>query len=264
MNARKSKMQRHQYWDILKGLGIIAIVVGHSGSPLIPYVYMYHITLFFFISGCLYKDTYSAQPITYIARRIRSLYWPFVKYGIGFLIFHNLLLRINILSEKVEPDIITTGKYNMPAMLGMAKEIVTLRSTEQMVGAMWFVPVLFIACILFCLIRYVSIKFVGKYSMLVTGGISIALFAIGIILAEKQVLLSRHADVAFAVLPIFFAGYLLNSSGSEVFRHWGIALFCAVFLVFVSNKYRVIQLTPPNTRCSVYGYGRLSANGLRT
>jgi fucose 4-O-acetylase-like acetyltransferase len=185
----KENIQRNQYWDILKGLGIIAIVIGHSGSPLIPFVYMYHITLFFFISGSLYKNAYSTKPVIYVWRRIKSLYWPFVKYGLGLLIFHNVLLRIGVLSTKAEPGIITTGKYNMSAMFGMAQAIVSLKTTEQMVGAMWFIPLLFIACILFCLIRYFSIKLAGKYSVLTTGTISVALFAVGVILAQEHVFL---------------------------------------------------------------------------
>jgi fucose 4-O-acetylase-like acetyltransferase len=47
-------MHREQYWNIVKGLGMIAIVFWHAGSPVTPYVYMYHVALFFFVSGYLY------------------------------------------------------------------------------------------------------------------------------------------------------------------------------------------------------------------
>jgi fucose 4-O-acetylase-like acetyltransferase len=238
----KDSTQRHQYWDILKGLGIATVVVGHSGSPLIPFVYMYHLALFFFISGCLYKDTYSETPIVYVAKRTRSLYWPFVKYGILFLILHNVFLHLNILSAKVEPGIIAAREYHIRDMVRMAEEIVTLISTEQMAGAMWFIPLLFITCILFCFIRYLSIRFAGRHSLLATGGISITLFVIGIILAQKNIILSRHADVAFVVLPILFTGYLFNNSRFQLVAHWGIVFFCVLFLVFVSRKYGFIQL----------------------
>ena len=171
-------MQRQQYWDILKGLGIIAVVIGHTESPLVPFVYMYHIALFFFISGYLYKDIYSTDPSIFIAKRIKSLYWPFVKYGLGFLIFHNMLLNIDVLSSKAESGIIATRRFDIVDMLRMAEDIVTLRNTEQMSGAMWFLPSLFVAGILFCLIRYVTLRFIGKYALFVTGSISIMLFAL--------------------------------------------------------------------------------------
>jgi fucose 4-O-acetylase-like acetyltransferase len=234
--------ERHQYWDIMKGLGIVAVVVGHSGSPLTPFVYTYHLALFFFISGCLYKDTYSETPVVYIAKRMKSLYWPFVKYGIIFLMLHNVFLYFNILSAKVEPGIITTKEYHIRDMVRMAEDILTLITTEDMVGAMWFIPLLFITCILFCIIRYISIRFAGRHSLLATGGISIILFAIGIIFAQKNVILSRHADVAFVVLPILFVGYLFNNFKLQRFLHWGIVFCCTIYLIFVSRKYGVIQI----------------------
>ncbi len=235
-------MQRHQYWDILKGLGIIAVVVGHTGSPLVPFVYMYHIVLFFFISGYLYKDVYSSDPSLFVAKRIQSLYWPFVKYGLGFLIFHNLLLHIDVLSSKAEFGIITTREYGIVDMLRMAEDIVTLRNTEQMPGAMWFLPSLFVAGILFCLIRYISLKFISKHALLITASMSMMLFGIGIILAQRHIVLSMHADVSLVAMPIFFAGYLLNNLKIKVYRHWGLALFSAAFLVFAARKYGFIEV----------------------
>jgi fucose 4-O-acetylase-like acetyltransferase len=177
-------MQRQQYWDILKGLGIIAVVIGHSGSPLVPFVYMYHIALFFFISGYFYKDAYSSDPAIFIARRIKTLYWPFVKYGLGFLIVHNALLRINVLSARAEAGIIPAREYNLTDMLRMAEEIVTFRNTEQMPGAMWFLPSLFVSAVLFCLIRYLSLRYAGRYALAATGGASLFLFVIGMLLAR--------------------------------------------------------------------------------
>ena len=46
-----------------KTIGIIAVVIGHSGSPLTDFVYQWHIVLFFFISGYFYKETYSKTPV---------------------------------------------------------------------------------------------------------------------------------------------------------------------------------------------------------
>lgn len=235
-------MQRQQYWNILKGLGIIAVVIGHTSSPLVPFVYMYHIALFFFISGYFYKDVYSTDPSIFIAKRIKSLYWPFVKYGLGFLVFHNMLLHINVLSSKAEFGIIASRYYNILDMIRVAEYVVTFRDTDLLSGAMWFLPALFVSGILFCLIRYISLRFIGKYALVVTGNISLILFGVGIILAQKHIVLPLHADVSLAAMPIFFAGYLMNSFKVEVYKHWGIALFSAAFLVFAANKYGYFEV----------------------
>ncbi|MDE5824025.1 MAG: acyltransferase family protein [Lachnospiraceae bacterium] len=56
------------------------------------YVYLFHMPLFFFISGYLFKESYLVQPLTFISRRLRTCYMPFVKYySILFLLFHELL-----------------------------------------------------------------------------------------------------------------------------------------------------------------------------
>ena len=53
--------KRIDYMDILKALAIIAVVIGHCDSPhpLYNFIYLYHMPLFFFISGYFYKNEYS-------------------------------------------------------------------------------------------------------------------------------------------------------------------------------------------------------------
>ena len=49
--------RRSAYWDIVKGIGIVSIVLGHSCFFAVKWVYAYHMMLFFFVSGYLYSDT---------------------------------------------------------------------------------------------------------------------------------------------------------------------------------------------------------------
>lgn len=46
-----SIQSRSHYWDLVKGIGIIAIVLGHSCYFAAGFVYLFHLALFFFISG---------------------------------------------------------------------------------------------------------------------------------------------------------------------------------------------------------------------
>jgi len=48
-------LNRLDYIDIAKGLGILMVVLGHLGV-LQNYIYMFHMPLFFFISGFLFKE----------------------------------------------------------------------------------------------------------------------------------------------------------------------------------------------------------------
>lgn len=79
--------------DIAKALCITLMVVGHGGCPsyLGRFIYMFHMPCFFFISGWLLSDKYLADLKTGLIRKVIGSYWPFVKWTLIFLFFHNLL-----------------------------------------------------------------------------------------------------------------------------------------------------------------------------
>lgn len=70
--------------SVAKGLAILLMVLAHAGFP--EYgnrmIYMFHMPLFFFISGYLFKDCYLFDLKAFITQRIKKLYIPFVKYGV--------------------------------------------------------------------------------------------------------------------------------------------------------------------------------------
>ena len=45
-----------QYWNITKGIGICLVVLGHVCSDISNYIYLFHLPLFFFVSGFLYNE----------------------------------------------------------------------------------------------------------------------------------------------------------------------------------------------------------------
>lgn len=70
--------------SILKGLGIILVVIGHSGySPfnLFP-PYSFHMPLFFFISGYFYNTKYESDQLSFLKKRAKSLLLPYLIYNI--------------------------------------------------------------------------------------------------------------------------------------------------------------------------------------
>ena len=50
-------IQRDKSWDAVKGLGILLVVLGHSGCPayLHDFIYLFHMGLFFYVSGKFLK-----------------------------------------------------------------------------------------------------------------------------------------------------------------------------------------------------------------
>lgn len=82
--------QRLEWIDALRGLGMIFVIVGHMTVPAIiqQAIFSFHMPLFFFISGYLYKGNYSKQ---WILKKADSLIVPYIIYSfIVLLVFYSL------------------------------------------------------------------------------------------------------------------------------------------------------------------------------
>ena len=44
--------QRDPVIDSMRGIGIVLMVLGHSGFPGTDFIYLFHMALFFMLSGC--------------------------------------------------------------------------------------------------------------------------------------------------------------------------------------------------------------------
>ena len=70
--------------NLLKALAITLVVSGHLEFSLLGIFppYSFQLALFFFISGCLFKDKYLDSTYTFLKRRVRSLLVPYFLYSI--------------------------------------------------------------------------------------------------------------------------------------------------------------------------------------
>lgn len=121
--------------DVIKGLAIIGVVAEHCGVCA-RFFYVFHVPLFFFVSGILAKPP--AEGICELGRRVIKHichYWrPFVIVLALALLLHNTLWRI--------------GWYETPLEGGLSSyirqlfRILTFGGGEQILGALWFLIVL--------------------------------------------------------------------------------------------------------------------------
>ena len=62
-------------FSIMKGLGIIFVVVGHTSySPVHNFVYLFHLAVFYFVAGYFFKDKYIDDKLLFLWKKIKSLY----------------------------------------------------------------------------------------------------------------------------------------------------------------------------------------------
>lgn len=77
------KSNRIEWIDICKGIGIILVVIGHTGigqiSPSIyNYIYSFHMPLFYFLSGLTFNNDKYNNLATFLKRRFWTLILPFL------------------------------------------------------------------------------------------------------------------------------------------------------------------------------------------
>ena len=73
--------------NVLKALAILLVVSGHLEFSLLGIFppYSFQLALFFFISGCLFKDKYLNDVSAFVERRIKSLLVPYFWYNLFYL-----------------------------------------------------------------------------------------------------------------------------------------------------------------------------------
>ena len=126
--------------DIAKAICIILMVVGHSGCPtyLHDFVYMFHMPCFFFVSGWLLNDKYIADLKTGLLQKAKGSYYPFVKWTLIFLLFHNVFALMHIYENS----------YSWQTFMERIVRAFTMTGSESLLGGFWFLISLFWASII--------------------------------------------------------------------------------------------------------------------
>lgn len=94
-------MNRDQTLDIIKGIGIILMVVGHSGSPdyVHDIIYTFHMPLFFIASGWFFSERNLEDSKGFVMRKLKNIYLPYIKWCFVFLLLHNVFYSVGIIND---------------------------------------------------------------------------------------------------------------------------------------------------------------------
>ncbi len=202
-------MQRDKYVDVVKGIGIISIVIGHSSwiinlknmeIPIGPFVYLYHLAIFFFCSGYLY-NAQENNIWNFIVKKIKGLYIPFVKYSFVYLLVRNLFVKLGILDAELylPGDFIIAGT-----------NILTFNSLGGFLSAFWFLPVMFIAMIMYASIFIFAKKLPIKIANTVEIVSYILIGVIGLLTTERQFGLLYNMQISYLMVPVIGMGYIFK------------------------------------------------------
>ena len=150
---------------IAKAIGIILMVVGHSGCPqmLSKFIYLFHMPLFFFCSGIFFSELNGHKAaIQFLKKRIKGLYVPFVKWSVLFLLLHNLLMSVGVYNTSYGYE----GGSSYYTISEMAHKLTgilfTMHDYEELLGGFWFIRALFVSTILIVVFSLL-LKSVSQY-----------------------------------------------------------------------------------------------------
>lgn len=194
---------RSLYWDMFKGLAIIMIVFGHTGHGG-AFVYLFHLELFFFVTGFLYNEMkYGDQPFTFLQKRIEGAWPRYTVYSIFLALTHNYMVKHGLMAPG------TDVHYALPQMLTSLFHGMIFQSSELLAGPMWFVPVWILGAALFggvvWLARRIGHMKDGIIVLCALLGMGIGYYFIG-----QSVRLFYGFELSFFVLPLFAEGYFLR------------------------------------------------------
>ena len=82
--------------NMLKALAILLVVSGHLEFSLLGIFppYSFQLALFFFISGCLFKDKYLNDVANFVDRRIKSLLVPYFWYNLFYMFVTIIIAKL--------------------------------------------------------------------------------------------------------------------------------------------------------------------------
>ena len=209
MNSRNNTITH------IKALGIILMVMGHSQCS-IPHVWelltMFHMPLFFFVSGYCLKPRYLDTPKEFLLGRIRRLYLPFVKWSVILTLLHNFFLRIHIYDANYGWNGVGTEPKSWSDMLETISLIVfQMRCSGLLLGGYWFLNALFFGSIM----AWVLLRYVRNPTLALLAGILTFLVAHA---TNFHIVFLNINTRAFAAALLIVTGYWMAQTNKRPFN----------------------------------------------
>lgn len=244
-------MKRNNTVDIIKGLGIFGVVLAHSGFPLSDAVYLFHMPIFLMASGYCFRQKHAESPAalgSYIGKKVKSLYVPYVIFNAIFILLYNVLISWNIYTDNAQFSAPVQRKiwWQLWSALNDCLHF-NPGGTQQLCGADWFVIILFYITILFAVVCWFTRIFKNEtVKNILLGGSGVAALLVGFVLQKKNLFLDGYWSPAITGYALYVLGFFLSKLPDSLERviaklKWPIAALGTVFFL-VATQYGSISL----------------------
>ncbi len=148
--------ERKTWIDIARGLGIIAVVLGHAeAGGITRYIFWFHMPLFFALSGCLFKPCRDGKGFKQLVRKDTiSLLLPYLSFLLLVAAGQYTWLWLNGSAHSVN---LSTYIFNL---------LVGGRFLKGWHATFWFITCLYVSRIAFA---FITMRFSTRASLAVVG-----------------------------------------------------------------------------------------------
>ncbi|MGG3307313.1 acyltransferase family protein [Paenibacillus lautus] len=210
--------KRIDWIDVLKGLAIILVVLGHSPALHVrTYIFSFHMPLFFFISGYLFSIIKYDNMFQFIKRKSLTILVPYVAFALISIVSLSVLHDANLTIKEYAFDFINSTRNQIPFN-----------------EALWFLTALFVIEVVY----YLGLRFIkNKYILLfICIAISFTVYFFKNGMAEPPSL-PWSLDQAFYYLIFFSIG--------NTFRDFRIDKSVLNFIISIGIALNILFLIKP-------------------
>lgn len=203
--ALKALKSRENEVDVLKGIGILFVIIGHQGSPLfggnsiLEYVYTFHMPLFFIVIGYLSINVSRYSFGTFFKKRVYGLLIPYLLFFLFSFLWTNTVYTA---SRGLPWGTFLVAPFDYIQAFVLAGGYLNEVPIHNF--PLWFLPLCFAASIVF----YLLIK-IKNTKLLILATVAIALLTIPF----QELLPGRpiwHINVLPAAVVFMLIGYFYN------------------------------------------------------
>lgn len=190
MNSENKK--RIDWIDTLKLIGIFYIYLGHLGKDagkLYPFVFSFHVPLFFLISGLFFR-----APSNY-KDALHKVKGAFFKIIIPYFVFSLIGIVIYAIKWDYSTDSIISSILDV--LLGMRNKVP--------LASLWFLPCLFVVIIYYCIASMITKKPLAIFL------VSLLIYCLTPLWFNKLSVPVFNVDYALNYLAFFSLGVLLSN-----------------------------------------------------
>ncbi|WP_370972479.1 acyltransferase family protein [Enterobacter wuhouensis] len=181
------------YIDNLKAIGIILVVIGHIfPRQNIDVIYLFHMPLFFMLSGFLYKP----QDISsYVLKKAKRIILPYLLFLISIFII-NALINITIYNSSLHD-----------VFKGFSKMIYGGEKLKGDFGAFWFATTLFFTLIIF---NWIIVNIKASYAVTLLAIFYISAYIVQFVSPEFRMPLGLN--ICLYTIPLIWIGWNLSKN----------------------------------------------------